>query len=52
MLARVTWQLASAGYDAPELPPDEVASFAAREGGVIPGGVPWLWRHYARALEQ
>src|SRR5262249_40199199 len=49
-LARVTWELAAAGRAVPDLPPDEIVSFTGRSAGgsVIPGGVQWLWRHYAR----
>lgn len=51
-LARVAWQLASAGRSVPDLPADELASFTARfQGGVIPGGERWLWRHYVRLVE-
>lgn len=53
-LARVTWQLASAGRSVPDLPAEEIASFTRREvaGSVVPGGVAMLWRHYARLAEQ
>jgi ribulose-5-phosphate 4-epimerase/fuculose-1-phosphate aldolase len=52
-LARVTWQLAAAGRTVDDLPADEIESFTRRSAGgsVIPGGVGWLWRHYARLAE-
>jgi hypothetical protein len=53
-LARVCWLLASGGHDIPSLPEEETASFTRRSAGgsVIPGGVAYLWRHYARLAER
>jgi ribulose-5-phosphate 4-epimerase/fuculose-1-phosphate aldolase len=52
-MAKVTWELASAGRVPDPIPADEIASFTRRsQGGVIPGGERWLWRHYVRLLEE
>ncbi len=53
-LARVTWQLAAAGRTVADVPADEIESFTRRSAGgsVIPGGVQYLWRHYARLAEE
>jgi ribulose-5-phosphate 4-epimerase/fuculose-1-phosphate aldolase len=53
-LAKVTWQLASGGFRVDDLPADEIESFARRSSGgsVIPRGIEWLWRHYARLAEE
>jgi len=53
-LARVTWQLAAAGRTVPDLPAEEVESFTRRSAGgsVIPGGIRYLWRHYARLADE
>jgi ribulose-5-phosphate 4-epimerase/fuculose-1-phosphate aldolase len=50
-LAQVTWQLASAGKQVPDLPEAELLGFA-QPGGAIPGGEQWLWRHYVRLIEE
>lgn len=54
VLARVTWQLAAAGHTVADLPAEEIESFTRRsaDGSVIPGGIGWLWRHYARLADE
>ena len=53
-LARVTWQLASAGVKVANLPTDEIENFTRRSqgGSGIPRGIEWLWRHYARLAHE
>ena len=53
-LAQVTWQLAAAGRDIPDISEADREAFAARErtGGTLVRSDEWLWRHYSRLLDE
>jgi ribulose-5-phosphate 4-epimerase/fuculose-1-phosphate aldolase len=53
VLARIHWDLHSAGIQPQPIAPEDLATFLARTAGgsVIPGGDAWTWRSYERLLE-
>jgi len=53
-LARVTWELAKAGKQAPEMLWEDVESFTSRTVDLTARAdfMEWIWKHYVRMLKE
>ncbi len=53
-LARVTWELAKAGKQAPEMLWEDVESFTSRAVDLTSRAdfIEWIWKHYVRMLKE
>ena len=51
-LARLTWQVAISGREAPEIPWQDVEDFASRISGEPALGPNWFWEYYKKMCEE